>query len=269
MTSGSRWTRSAMPSEPEVSARPATLEDADALASLYLRAREAAYPAIPRLVHPPDDVRRWMRGRVEASGCELWTAEDGATAVGLLLLEHDWLHSLYVVPDRLGEGIGSLLLDVAKAHRPRQLGLWVFETNERARGFYRRHGFVELRRTDGADNEEQAPDIEMAWPDPDSLLGLRGRIDDLDDRLAGTLEERAEVTARIQQVKAVPGHAGRDVAREREIVQRMARAAPSLGEDRLRRIMHAVITESLDAAEAAPRPTSSGTEPGTDPGGDR
>lgn len=262
-----------MPSEAEVSARPATVEDADALADLFLRAREAAYPAIPRPVNPPDDVHRWLRGRVDAPGCEVWTVDDGAddgrAPVGLLLLEHDWVHSLYVVPDRLGEGIGSLLLDLAKARRPRHLGLWVFETNERARGFYRQHGFVELRRTDGAENEERAPDIEMAWPDPDLLPGLRARIDDLDDRLAGTLEERAEVTARIQRVKAVPGHAGRDAARESEIVERMARAAPRLGEDRLRRIMHTVITESLDAAEAASDPASSGTEAGTDPGGDR
>jgi hypothetical protein len=32
-------------------------------------------------------------------------------------------------------------------------------------------------------------------------------------------------------------------------VARMARVAPGLGEDRIRRIMHQVISESLDAAE--------------------
>lgn len=255
-----------MPSEPDVTARPATVEDADRLATLFLRAREAAYPAIPRPVHEPDDVRRWMRGRLETPGCEVWVAEgtggEREAAVGLLLLEHDWLHSLYVAPDRLGEGIGSLLLDLAKVRRPRHLGLWVFESNECAHRFYRERGFVDLRRTDGSDNEEQAPDIEMAWPDPESLAGLRARIDELDDRLAGTFQERAETTARIQRVKEVPGHAGRDALRESEIVRRMARTAPSLGEDRLRRIMHVVISESLDAAESAPGP---GVEPGDPP----
>ena len=97
----------------------------------------------------------------------------------------------------------------------------------------------------------------MAWPDPASLAGLRGRIDDLDDRLAALLAERAETTALVQQVKEVPGHAGRDQAREDEIVRRMARLAPALGEDRLRRIMPVVITESLDAASTAP-PTPEG-----------
>ena len=57
-----------MPSDAELTVRPATPEDADALASLYLAAREAAFPAIPPSVHPPDDVRRWMRARFDAPG---------------------------------------------------------------------------------------------------------------------------------------------------------------------------------------------------------
>jgi chorismate mutase/GNAT superfamily N-acetyltransferase len=239
--------------------RPATLDDADALSDLFLEARAAAYPAIPRPVHPPDDVRRWWRTRFDAPACEVWAAEEDDRLVGLLLLEEDWVHSLYVAPGRTGEGVGAMLLDLAKSRRPRHLGLWVFESNQGARRFYARHGFVELRRTDGSENEERAPDIELAWPDPASLAGLRGRIDDLDDRLAALLAQRAETTARVQRVKEVPGHAGRDPAREEEIVRRMARLAPGLGEDRLRRIMAVVITESLDAASTPP-PT---------PGGDR
>jgi chorismate mutase/GNAT superfamily N-acetyltransferase len=253
-----------MPSDVDLTVRPATAEDSDAVARLLVEAREAAFPAMPRPVHPPDDVRRWMRSRLETPVAEVWVAEQdqaggraGARVVGLLLLEGDWLHSLYVAPDRTGQGIGTMLLDLAKSLRPRRLGLWVFETNEGARRFYARHGFVEVRRTDGSENEEHEPDIEMAWPDPESLEGLRGRIDELDDRLASLLAERAETTARVQRVKDVPGHAGRDPDRESEIVTRMARLAPALGEQRLRRIMHVVITESLDAAEQGPpdRPT--------------
>ena len=153
-----------MPSDVDLTVRPATPEDAGTLAALFLDARAAAYPAIPHPVHPPDDVRRWMRSRFDAPATELWLAEDRGSVVGLLLLEEDWLHSLYVSPDRTGEGIGTVLLDLAKSLRPRRLGLWVFETNLGARRFYDRHGFVELRRTDGSENEERQPDIEMAWP---------------------------------------------------------------------------------------------------------
>jgi chorismate mutase/ribosomal protein S18 acetylase RimI-like enzyme len=241
-----------MPSEEHLTVRPATPADSDAVAALLIDAREAAFPAIPRGVHPPEDVRRWVRTRFDVPGVELWIAEEtGSTKppVGVLLLEENWVHSLYVAPGRTGERIGTVLLDLAKSLRPRGLGLWVFETNERARRFYARHGFVEVRRTDGSDNEEHQPDIEMAWPDPDSLEGLRGRIDRIDDRLATLLAERARITAQVQRVKPVPGHAGRDPDREDEIVARMARVAPALGEHRLRRIMHAVISESLDAAE--------------------
>jgi chorismate mutase len=46
----------------------------------------------------------------------------------------------------------------------------------------------------------------------------------------------------------VSGHAGRDREREDQIVARMARVAPELGEARMRRIMQQVISESLDAA---------------------
>ena len=35
--------------------------------------------------------------------------------------------------------------------------------NEPARRFYRRHGFVEVGRTDGARNEEREPDVRLAW----------------------------------------------------------------------------------------------------------
>jgi GNAT superfamily N-acetyltransferase len=169
-----------MPSEVDLTVRPATAQDADALAALLLEAREAAFPAMPRGVHPPEEVRRWMRSRLDAPEAEVWLAEQvdpGAAVVGLLLLEGDWVHSLYVAPNRTGEGVGTVLLDLAKSLRPSRLGLWVFETNEAARRFYARHGFVEVRRTDGSENEEREPDVEMAWPDPGSLEGLDGGID--------------------------------------------------------------------------------------------
>jgi len=250
-----------MPSE--LSVRPATVEDADALAELFLVSREASYPAIPRPVHPPGDVRRWLRSRFDAERTEVWLAEGGdedqagrrSAPVGLLLVEDGWLHSLYVAPGRTGQGVGAVLLEVAKSLRPDGLGLWVFQSNERARRFYAAHGFVEVRRTDGLGpdgNEEQQPDIEMCWPAPRSpsvtIEELRQRIDGVDDQVAGLLAERARLTAAIQALKPVPGHAGRDLAREREIVERMARVAPELGRERLARIMHQVITESLDAA---------------------
>jgi chorismate mutase len=86
---------------------------------------------------------------------------------------------------------------------------------------------------------------------PESLAECRQLIDEVDALLAVLLEYRATISARVQQLKPVGGHAGRDLRREAEIVQRMAQWAPRLGPRRLRRIMTAVIEESLDLAEEA------------------
>jgi chorismate mutase/GNAT superfamily N-acetyltransferase len=241
----------------DLTLRPATADDPDVLAALFWDARLAAYPAMPHTVHPMPEVRHWFRevlGLVPRTlpmpaDREVWVAERDDEVVGYLVLDPEWLDSLYVRPALTGQGIGAALLDLAKGLRPQGFGLWVFETNVRAQEFYRRHGLIVIRRSDGSDNEERTPDLEMAWVGEDRLAGIRRRIDALDGRLAALLNERALLTAAAQELKPVGGHAGRDVAREAEIAARMAALAPDLGPDAMARIMHAVITASLDAAD--------------------
>jgi hypothetical protein len=60
-------------------------------------------------------------------------------------------------------GAGSLLLAKAKQVRPQGFSLWTFQANLGARRFYERHGLSEARRTDGAQNEENLPDILYEW----------------------------------------------------------------------------------------------------------
>lgn len=144
--------------------RRAGRADARALSELYLRARTAAAlsGSIPAPVHSEADVRAWIRCVIAER--ETWLAESGGPAVvGLLVLDGGWIDQLYVDPRRLGRGIGSRLLEVAKRQRPEGLRLWTFVSNTGAQRFYARHGFTEVRRTDGRDNEEGAPDIELAW----------------------------------------------------------------------------------------------------------
>lgn len=250
-----------MPPEPEagpahdLALRTAEAEDATALADLFWAARAAAAPAMPPPVHTREEVGHWFR---EVLGLEprtvpmpaereVWVAERAGDLVGYAVLDPAWLDSLYVRPDLTGQGIGAVLLDLVKAVRPDGFGLWVFESNVRAQAFYRSHGLLPVRRTDGADNEERAPDVEMAWFGRDPVAAVRRRIDDVDGRLARLLDERALLTAAAQRLKPVGGHAGRDPEREAEIVARMARLAPTLGEAGMARIVHAVIGASLDA----------------------
>ena len=49
------------------------------------------------------------------------------------------------------------------ALQPTGFDLWVFQRNTRALDFYARYDCLEVRRTDGADNEEHEPDVLLRW----------------------------------------------------------------------------------------------------------
>jgi GNAT superfamily N-acetyltransferase len=119
--------------------RRATPADARAMAVVWLASFKATYRFPPG--HPDEDVRRWIRDEV-VPRAETWVAvEDDGTIVGLLSLVDDELDQLYVRPDRLGRGIGSRLLDLAKERRPGGLALFTFQVNAQARAFYEQRGF--------------------------------------------------------------------------------------------------------------------------------
>ncbi len=136
--------------------------DAPAIADVYLESRRAAEVRglIPAGIHPAHEVREWIAGRVAEE--EVWLA--GSEGVeGFIRLGDGPVEALYVLPEAHGRGIGSALLRHAQALHPDGLSLWVFATNAPAIAFYARHGFTEAERTDGAGNEEGAPDVRMVW----------------------------------------------------------------------------------------------------------
>jgi GNAT superfamily N-acetyltransferase len=139
-------------------------DDARPAADLYLRAREAALRAgsIPPGTHDDDDVRGYFASRI-VEDCELWVAEHEGVLAGILVLDGAFVDQLDVEPGLTGGGIGSALLALAKRRRPSGLQLWTFQSNAGAQRFYERHGFVAVRRTDGRDNEERAPDVLYAY----------------------------------------------------------------------------------------------------------
>ena len=159
----------------DLALRPAAPEEHEQCADIYLsaRAQAEAEGTMPPGLHPPAEVRQWMRDVVLPER-EVWLAHspDDDTAVGLLVLDLAWLDSLYVRPAWWGRGIASALVSLAKALRPDGFALWVFEINTPARRLYERHGLVIARRTDGSDNEEGAPDLQYVWqPAGDASLG--------------------------------------------------------------------------------------------------
>lgn len=144
--------------------RRARRDEAAAIADVWIRSRRASIPAIPPPIHDDDQVRTYFE-HVVLPTYDVWVAESDGAVIALLALHGDWIEHLYVDPDRVGAGVGSALLDVAKRERPGGLRLWTFEANAGARRFYERHGLTPTATTAG-DNEEGAPDIHYVWPPP-------------------------------------------------------------------------------------------------------
>jgi GNAT superfamily N-acetyltransferase/chorismate mutase len=224
--------------------RPVTTDDLPAVAELHLAARHGAGDAFPPSVHPDHEARAWVAGW-DLSTYDVWVAERGGEPAGYARWTATWLDDLYVHPDHQGHGVGTALFELVASTRPDGFCLWVFESNEPARAFYRRHGCLELERTDGSANEELAPDIRVAWPGADPLAFLRGLIDEADLVLGDVLARRTALTRAVQAVKP---STERDPAREAEIAERVAGVVPELGAERVARIVDVIITESLDAS---------------------
>lgn len=247
-----------MPTEDEFELRPGFRDDLYALPEVFLAATDG--PGHPAETRTAGEVRAWAVGLLDQPGRDLWVAVRGEMLLGFVLLEGEWVNLLFVHPDRPARGVGTALLDLVKSLRACGFGLRVYQRNDQARVFYRKHGLIELERTDGSGYRDAEPDLQMAWPGDDPMAYLRRRIDTLDDELAVLLARRTALTGAVQDHKAATGshggQRGRDAGRESEIVKRMARHVPELGPERIARVMHAVIEESLAAWEAG-----NGSEP--------
>jgi GNAT superfamily N-acetyltransferase len=89
-------------------------------------------------------------------------AELDGTVSGFCACDGAEVDALYIAARARGRGLGSALLQRLQ-DRQAHLALWTFQANIRAQSFYRRHGFVELHRTDGARNDEKLPDVRLEW----------------------------------------------------------------------------------------------------------
>ena len=135
-------------------------EELDVLADLWvdLAQGQRAYDSHVRSEANRAAVREALARSLVAGG--LLVARDAGELVGFVMfgpetgsydqdVRRGVIDNLYVVPDRRGEGVGSDLLSAAES-RLREEGvdaitLEVMATNERARRFYRRHGYESHR----------------------------------------------------------------------------------------------------------------------------
>lgn len=142
--------------------RRADASDAAEIARVHLAARAAAGTSFPPPVHPDSDLLPHVLDDLLPTR-EVWVTPPAGPLTAVLALDDDGIDWLYVEPAAQSTGIGSALIEHAKALRPTGLGLWVFVSNTRARRFYEHRGFTIVGGTDG-DNEEGAPDLRYRWP---------------------------------------------------------------------------------------------------------
>ncbi|MEV6443639.1 GNAT family N-acetyltransferase [Amycolatopsis sp. NPDC051716] len=139
--------------------RAATVADAPAIGEIHVRSWQAAYAGLI----PEDFLARlsassraasWARRIGEGSGQVLVLEEDGVVA-GFAAFGPSQLYALYLLPEFWGRGLGRTLHDrVVDELSGDSAVLWVLATNERAKAFYVRQGWVD----DGARQAETIDD---------------------------------------------------------------------------------------------------------------
>lgn len=135
--------------------RPATIEDAPAIAAIHVRAWQAAYAGVVPAgflagLSLPKRIEFWQRELTAPSATVLVAVEAGAV-VGWLsggdsrdadARGESEVFALYVAPEWWRRGIGRRLMSGFEAGRSpdRAITLWVLAQNQRAIDFYGRWG---------------------------------------------------------------------------------------------------------------------------------
>jgi putative acetyltransferase len=140
--------------------RAATDQDADEIAEVYC-ASFRLLTFLPML-HTLDSYRWYVANRMLREWAVM-VAEDDGGIVAFLGLQGEEVGQFYTRPDRIGQGAGTQLMQIAQASGLAALELWCFQANVRARRFYEARGFRAIRFTDGAQNEERTPDVRYRW----------------------------------------------------------------------------------------------------------
>ena len=145
--------------------RAATRADAEAISEVYMTSRNRFLPYAP-IAHTAEDVRHWI-GQQLIPHADVSVACVDNEIVGLLVLTRTemtgWIDQLYLHPRSMGQGIGTQFIEQAKTKLGSPIRLYTFQANEGARRFYERHGFKAIAYSDGAENEEQCPDVLYEW----------------------------------------------------------------------------------------------------------
>lgn len=135
--------------------RTAGERDLEAIRTLLAETWHATYDAIYGPQRVNEITAEWhsmasLRARLTHPHSEFLVADDGKAIAGMAFAAATddgkvvWLRQLYVLPERQGAGIGTMLLDEVEQCFPeaRMLKLEIEQENAPATGFYRARGFA-------------------------------------------------------------------------------------------------------------------------------
>lgn len=142
-----------------ITLRLATAADAAEIAALFATSRRLL-TFLPDL-HTVEEDRIYVRDKVLAD-FRVTVAERDGRIVGFMAELEGWIEHFYTDAAQLRSGIGTALMADAQS-RNAELQLWCFANNRRGRAFYEKQGFAAVEFTDGAANEQKAPDILYRW----------------------------------------------------------------------------------------------------------
>jgi len=142
--------------------RPLQPAEIEVVCALWRRSRTDAQPWLEeRMGHTPQDDLEFFSGHIALEN-RIWVAVDEAAVVGFLAIHDGHVNYLYVDPPAQNRGIGTLLLDKARALSPNGLTLFTHQRNAKARAFYERRGFRAVA-FGVSPAPESEPDVKYEW----------------------------------------------------------------------------------------------------------
>lgn len=158
-----------------LSIRTARTSDVPRIATVFREARAAAMPWLP-VLHSSSEELEFFGRAVEAHAAYVAVLDDRVVGVAVVDRHEHLLEHLYLDPALRRRGVGTRLLDHARAEHGGPLQLWCFTDNRAARAFYAARGARELYETDGSGNEERLPDVRLELPAWGDGPGDTGRL---------------------------------------------------------------------------------------------
>ncbi len=140
------------------------MQEADLLpiVELWCATKQVAYPYLPlEQSYSFEDNFNFFRDHIFAE-CQIWLVEEAGSPLGFLAMNGSFIDRLYILPEAQRRGIGTVLIQHAKALSPQGLELFTHQENVSARAFYEKHGFQAVR-FGISPPPESAPDVEYHW----------------------------------------------------------------------------------------------------------